>query len=64
MSTTLKNMPIVVQSGQKYVTTQGFSAIKDGIKTRESTKSHLKKPEWLRIRLSSSPKATITLRKL
>jgi lipoic acid synthetase len=56
MSNTLKNIPIVVQSGQKYVTEQGFNAIKDGIKTRESITSLLEKPEWLRIRLSSSPK--------
>ncbi len=56
MTKTLKNIPIMVQSGQKYVTEQGFSAIKDGVKTREAKKSFLKKPEWLRIRLSSSPK--------
>lgn len=55
MKNTLKNIPIVIQSGQKYITDQGFSAIKDGVKTRESNKNSLKKPDWLRIRLSSSP---------
>lgn len=56
MSQALKNIPIVVQSGQKYVTEQGFSAIKDGMKAHDVQTTHIKKPEWLRIRLSSSPK--------
>ena len=55
MPKTLKNIPIVVKSGQKYITEQGFNAIKDGLKVREHKPSLLKKPSWLRIRLQSSP---------
>lgn len=58
MSQVLKNIPIVVHSGQKYTTEQGFSAIKDGIKAHPDYAENITKPEWLRIRLSSSPKYT------
>lgn len=56
MNQSFKSIPIVIESGQKYLTEQGFSAIKDGIKTRDNDTDHVKKPDWLRIRLSSSPK--------
>lgn len=52
----LKDIPVVVESGQKYRTEQGFSAIKDGIKQHEGEGPLLPKPDWLRIRLSSSPR--------
>lgn len=52
----LKDIPVVVESGHKYRTEQGFTAIKDGIKPREEAASLLPKPDWLRIRLSSSPR--------
>ena len=63
----LKDIPIVVEnpvekpspkSGKKYQTDYGFSAIKDGIKNKQSQQDEalLKKPDWLRIKLSSSPK--------
>src|SRR5579864_5026048 len=55
--------PALVRSGEKYVTTQGFTAIRDGLKTnavasRESAQpsatpppgSSLRKPSWLRVR--------------
>jgi len=51
MSNTLKDIPIVVQSGEKYQTEQGFNAIKDGIKSQAAKKPLLKKPKWLRVRL-------------
>lgn len=56
MHKSLKNIPIVIESGQKYLTEQGFSAIKDGMKLRDNDADHIKKPDWLRIRLSTSPK--------
>lgn len=52
----LKDIPVVVQSGKKYQTEQGFNAIKDGVKKQSSDKPLLQKPDWLRIRLTSSPK--------
>lgn len=55
MSKALNAIPVVVSSGQKYHTEQGFSAIKDGVKSRETADLHVRKPEWLRVRLSSSP---------
>lgn len=56
MSQSLKSIPIIIESGHKYVTEQGFNAIKDGVKMRENESEHLKKPDWLRIRLTTSPK--------
>ncbi|PIQ43491.1 MAG: lipoyl synthase [Gammaproteobacteria bacterium CG11_big_fil_rev_8_21_14_0_20_46_22] len=46
----------LVKSGNKYKTEQGFSAIKDGVKThRYEEKALGKKPGWLNIKLASSP---------
>jgi lipoic acid synthetase len=57
MATKFKSIPINVESGAKYKTSQGFSAVKDGIKQSRSDDQTevLKKPEWLRIRLSAEP---------
>lgn len=54
----LIDIPVVVESGSKYQTPQGFKAVKDGVsqKFRDHDEVILKKPEWLRIKLSSSPK--------
>lgn len=52
----LQDIPIKVQSGEKYKTEQGFSAIKDGIKGKnDSVSERLPKPKWLRVQISSSP---------
>jgi lipoic acid synthetase len=45
----LSDIPVVVESGKKYKTTQGIVAIKDGIKTQEAHQERLPKPKWLRI---------------
>jgi lipoic acid synthetase len=52
-----------VESGRKFVTPQGFSAIKDGIKARtgdapwaDGPAASQRKPPWLRIRLPSRGK--------
>lgn len=57
MSTKFKSIPITVESGAKYTTEQGFRAVKDGVKntSKLADAEPLKKPEWLRIRLSSRP---------
>lgn len=51
------NIPITVDSGQKYKTEHGFSAIKDGIKTSEQTSyERSSKPQWLRVKAVHSEK--------
>lgn len=54
----LSSISVVVESGSKYETRQGFKAVKDGVssKFRNTNEEVLKKPDWLRIKLSSSPK--------
>jgi lipoic acid synthetase len=55
----LKGIPVVaeperVRSGEKYVTPQGFTAIRDGIKSREVDRTGLTaKPSWLRAKAPS-----------
>ncbi len=57
MSPKFKSIPITVESGSKYKTEQGFSAVKDGVKRSRSCDQPpvLEKPKWLRIRLSAEP---------
>jgi lipoic acid synthetase len=45
----------IVQSGQKYQTDVGFSAVKNGIKQRRNTEPMLRggKPKWLRAKMPS-----------
>ncbi|NBX85148.1 MAG: lipoyl synthase [Gammaproteobacteria bacterium] len=51
------DIPIVVKSGEKYQTEQGFSAIKDGIKSCSSQEFvRQPKPEWLKIKPVTSEK--------
>lgn len=45
----LSDIPVVVESGKKYKTAQGFTAIKDGVKTKDEDSPRLPKPKWLRI---------------
>ncbi len=40
-----------VRSGEKYVTAQGFTAIKDGQKSREAAPATGRKPAWIRAQL-------------
>ena len=51
---TFRGIP-VVQSGQKYVTDVGFTAIKNGVKVRRDTPAlqHGNKPRWLRAKMPS-----------
>lgn len=53
--------PIVVKSGEKYTTKEGFNAIRDGIKKNKQSiegdvEPYLRKPSWLRITYTNSPK--------
>ncbi|MGB6449853.1 MAG: hypothetical protein WBE92_03800, partial [Steroidobacteraceae bacterium] len=53
----LKRIPIVTEarSGEKYVTPQGFTAIRDGIKARDGAPGArpAPKPPWLRVKAPS-----------
>lgn len=54
--TKLQDIPVVVESGQKYKTTDGIVAIKDGVKAQDLVHERLPKPKWLRIVNQTSPK--------
>jgi len=51
----LADIPVVVESGHKYKTTQGFVAIKDGVKSIDASHQRLPKPKWLRIVNQTTP---------
>lgn len=51
----LSDIPVVVESGKKYKTTQGVVAIKDGVKSVETASERLPKPKWLRIVNHTTP---------
>ncbi len=52
---TFKNIPVSVESGQKYQTDLGVIAIKDGVKQRPIKQERLPKPSWLRVRNQTTP---------
>ena len=45
----LHDIPVVVESGMKYTTADGVTAIKDGVKTVDQHIERLPKPKWLRV---------------
>ncbi|MDR3442760.1 MAG: lipoyl synthase [Legionella sp.] len=51
----LIDIPVVVESGQKYRTPHGVTAIKDGVKSTETAHGRLPKPKWLRIVNQTTP---------
>lgn len=51
----LKDIPVSIESGQKYKTAEGVVAIKDGIKSKAAKHERLPKPPWLRIKNQISP---------
>lgn len=52
----LKEIPIRIESGKKYQSETGITAIKDGIKAKDSTLAPLlRKPSWLRIKTQTTP---------
>ena len=54
----LIDIPVVVESGQKYKTNQGTVAIKDGVKSISAPHERLAKPKWLRIVNQTTPAYT------
>ena len=53
----LGDIPVVVNSGNKYVTGNGFKAIKDGIKSNNATAPVAgRKPSWLRAKIPGGGK--------
>ena len=54
----LMDIPVVVESGQKYKTMQGTVAIKDGVKSAGLPDDRLPKPNWLRIVNHTTPAYT------
>ena len=55
--TKLLDIPVIVESGSKYKTEQGFPAIKDGVNKKflEKGVHQEKKPKWLSIKLVHTP---------
>ena len=51
----LSEIPVVIESGQKYKTPQGIVAIKDGVKSTEEPHQRLAKPKWLRMVNHTTP---------
>lgn len=51
----LNDIPIIVESGKKYKTATGVTAIKDGVKATDDLKTPLAKPKWLRIVNQTTP---------
>ncbi len=51
----LTEIPVIIESGQKYKTTHGVVAIKDGVKSTEAPYQRLAKPKWLRIVNQTTP---------
>lgn len=51
----LTDIPVVIESGRKYKTSQGIVAIKDGVKADAIVHERLAKPAWLRIVNQTTP---------
>ncbi|MDI9817737.1 MULTISPECIES: lipoyl synthase [unclassified Legionella] len=51
----LTDIPVVIESGQKYRTVNGVVAIKDGIKSTGDSSQRLPKPKWLRMVTQTTP---------
>lgn len=54
----LSEIPVKVESGQKYKTMQGVVAIKDGVKAVDDRHERLPKPSWLRVKNHTTPAFT------
>lgn len=62
--TKLIDIPVKVESGKKYETERGFSAVKDGIKDKKINKIRIQKPDWLKVAKQSSSKNYIQVKAL
>ena len=52
----LSDIKVVVNSGSKYTTQNGIRAVRDGVKASDKDSVRLKKPKWLKIKLSHDEK--------
>ncbi|MFT6836195.1 MAG: lipoic acid synthetase [Francisellaceae bacterium] len=50
----LIDIPIRVESGQKYQNEQGIHAVKDGVRNKKINEIRIKKPEWLKMQKQKS----------
>lgn len=50
----ITNIKVKVDSGNKYVTEQGFHAVKDGVRNKKENSVHIKKPDWLKVKKQNS----------
>ncbi|WP_119343851.1 lipoyl synthase [Facilibium subflavum] len=48
------DIPVRVESGQKYQTKQGVHAVKDGIRNKKQNAIKVKKPDWLKVAKQTS----------
>jgi lipoyl synthase len=51
----LDDIPVVIESGEKYKTDLGVVAIKNGVKKQDVTHTRLPKPSWLRVKNQTTP---------
>ena len=57
MSSKLNDIPVVIESGRKYVNHHGVKAIKDGVVNRHNRNiDNEKKPSWLKVKITHDPK--------
>ena len=57
MTSKLNDIPVIIESGKKYVNHHGVQAIKDGVTNRHNrTVVAEKKPAWLKVKLTHDPK--------
>jgi lipoic acid synthetase len=60
MKKKLADIPVVVESGKKYINQFGIKAIKDGMVSRHNREqAPLPKPNWLKVTLHDDPKYTL-----
>lgn len=62
--TKLIDIPVKVESGKKYQTEQGFSAVKDGIKDKKINEIRIQKPDWLKVVKKDSTKTYLQVKSL
>ncbi|WP_119329093.1 lipoyl synthase [Cysteiniphilum halobium] len=60
----LIDIPVKVESGKKYQTEQGFSAVKDGIKDKKVNEIRIQKPDWLKVAKQDSSKTYLQVKSL
>ena len=57
MGNKLDNIPVIVESGRKYINQRGIKAIKDGVANRHNRGvASEKKPAWLKVKMTHDPK--------